>query len=67
MNQRGREILRAASPALPVITRYADVKSLDTRGQRIFSLEKQAGDIFALSTPSPLPCGMDMTEKSIIL
>ena len=67
MNERGREILRAVSPTLPVITRYADIESLDERGQHIFSLEQRAGDIFALAMPTPAPCGMDMTEKMIVL
>ncbi len=67
MNERGREILRAASPALPVITRYADIESLDGRGRHIFDLEVRAGDIFSLAVPDAAPCGMDMTEKMIIL
>lgn len=59
MNSRGREILREAKPSLPVITRYADVSSLDDRGRHIFALEERASDIFGLALPVPLPCGTE--------
>lgn len=67
MNEHGREILRKANPTLPIITRYADVSSLDERGRRIFELECRAGNIFALAAPNPQPCGSDMTAKMIVL
>ncbi len=67
MNERGREILSASKPTLPIITRYADVKNLPDFGREIFELECRATDLWALSLPSPAPCGMDCTSKLIVI
>lgn len=67
MNERGREILSAAKPALPIISRYADVKNLPDFAQEIFDLECRATDLWALSLPSPMPCGLDCTSKLIVV
>lgn len=66
MNTRGREILAAATPTLPVLTRTAQVAELDTRAQRIFALECTAADLQALAMGKPLPCGTDHTTKLIV-
>ena len=66
MNARGREILNAASPSLPILTRTAQLKDLDERCNRIFDLECTATDLHALCMPHPYPCGRDHTEKLII-
>ena len=66
MNARGREILAAAVPTLPLLTRTAQVSALDARAQRLFSLECAATDLHALAMPRPLPCGTDHTEKLIV-
>lgn len=63
MNETGSAILRAASPALPVVSRPADVKKLAAEGQRAFELEARADDLYALACPVPQPCGRDYTEK----
>lgn len=65
MNARGREILSAASPTLPVLTRTAQLRELNDRCHRIFSLECVATDLHALCMPSPIPCGTDYTQKLI--
>ena len=67
MNERGREILAAASPALPVVTRVSQIEKLDERAKHIFSLECTATDLHALAMPKPLPCGTDCTTKLILL
>lgn len=67
MNGRGREILSASKPALPIISRYADAKNLSCFGQEIFELECKATDLWALSLPSPAPCGLDMTSKLTVI
>ncbi len=65
MNARGREILSAASPTLPILTRTAQLSEMDDRCRRIFSLECVATDLHALCMPSPFPCGTDYTQKLI--
>ncbi|MBQ5725545.1 MAG: nucleotidyltransferase family protein [Clostridia bacterium] len=66
MNQRGREILSAASPTLPILTRPAQLEDMDERAKRIFRLESVATDLHALGMPTPLPCGSDYTQKLIV-
>ncbi len=67
MNERGREILAAAKPTLPIISRYADVKKLSPEAAKVFDLECRATDLWALSLPFPAPCGLDCTSKLIVL
>ncbi len=67
MNGRGREILSVAKPSLPVISRYADARNLPDSAREIFELECKATDLWALSLPSPAPCGLDMTSKLTVL
>ena len=66
MNERGREILSAASPTLPILTRTAQVTELDERAKRIFALECTATDLHALAMDKPQPCGTDHTAKLIV-
>lgn len=63
MNERGREILSAAAPTLPILTRTAQVRELSAEAQAIFALECCATDLHALTLSSPLPCGTDHTNK----
>lgn len=63
MNERGREILSAASPTLPILTRAAQVRELTADAQALFALECRATDLHALALTSPLPCGTDLTNK----
>lgn len=66
MNQRGQEILAAAKPNLPLISRTSQVNDLDERAKRIFALECVATDLHALTFPTPQPCGTDHTQKLIV-
>lgn len=66
MNARGREILAAARPSLPLLTRIAQLEEMDQRSKRIFALECVATDLHALSRPHPAPCGTDRTHKLCI-
>ncbi len=67
MNERGREIVSAAKPSLPIIARFTDTKNLPSCAKEIFELECKATDLWALSLPSPAPCGMDCTSKLIVM
>lgn len=66
MNDRGREILAAATPTLPILTRSAQIANLNERAKRIFALECTATDLHALTMAHPLPCGTDHTTKLIV-
>ncbi len=63
MNERGREILSAAAPTLPILSRTAQVRELSAEAQALFMLECRATDLHALALASPLPCGTDHTNK----
>ena len=66
MNERGREILAAASPVLPILSRATQISDTDEQTRRIFALECAATDLHALAMPNPLPCGTDFTTKLIV-
>ncbi len=56
-NEKGKEILNSAKPALPVVGRASQLKELDGRAGEIFSLECKADDIYALSFAPARECG----------
>lgn len=56
-NEKGKEILNSARPALPVVGRASQLKELDGRAGEIFSLECKADDIYALSFAPARECG----------
>ena len=60
-NSRGKEILSAAKPAVPVIHRASQVEKLDDTIRALWQLECRATDLHALAFPTPLPCGADYT------
>ena len=62
-SDRGREILSCAKPALPVIGRALQAKSLEGRGKEIFELECKADDIFALCFSPARECGESFRQK----
>ncbi len=63
MNDRGREILAAAKPTLPILTRAAQISTLSANAQTMIALEERATNLHALTLPVPLPCGTDWTNK----
>jgi len=64
-NERGREVLSAASPTLPILTRSTQLNNMSETARRVFELECTATDLHALGMPSPAPCGTDYTTKFI--
>ena len=62
-NKRGREVLSAASPTLPILTRSTQLDNMSETARRVFELECTATDLHALGMPSPAPCGTDYTTK----
>ena len=67
MTHTGQEILKEATPALPLAARPGDFQKLGGEALTLFQLEAQADDLYALSTPTPQPCGRDYTEKLLKL
>ena len=64
-NSRGKEILSAAKPSLPLLYRAAQVSKLDAEGQALWELETRATDLHALFCATPQPCGADFTTGLI--
>lgn len=66
MNGRGREILAAAGPALPLLIRARDADALDEGGKAVLAAECRADDLFALAQPVVQPCGQTLTRGVIV-
>ncbi len=62
-NEKGKEILSAAKPKVPVISRASQINALDDRAKEIFNLECTADDIYALSFSPARECGADFKAK----
>lgn len=65
-NGRGAELIRNAQSRLPLITKAADVASLGSDAQRIFSAECRAGDIYALCFDEIEACGGEKRVRPVI-
>lgn len=68
MNEKGREILRAAKEkaSLPIVTKAADFDGLSDRAKEVYSLEGMCTDVYSLATPVILPCGREQTTQVIV-
>ena len=66
MNSRGRALLSAANPKLPLVSSYKHIQALPQEAQNVYRLECHADDLWALMTPCVQPCGADMTTKLIV-
>jgi len=66
-NEKGQELLKQAknTSTLPIIMKSSQIKELDEYAQRVFDLECLSTDIYTLAMPTPLPCGMEMTENVV--
>jgi predicted nucleotidyltransferase len=62
-NEKGKEILSAAEPTLPIISRASQFNSLEGKAKDIFNLECTADDIYALSFSPARECGADFKTK----
>lgn len=60
-NERGKEILSAAQPTVPLLYRAAQVPKLDEECQALWALENRVTDLYGLTLANPLPCGEDCT------
>lgn len=66
MNGRGREILGAAKPSVPVITKHAQSGALGGFARTVYENELVCSDIYKTMAGTIGPCGTDMTEKIIL-
>ncbi|MDR1754027.1 MAG: nucleotidyltransferase family protein [Eubacterium sp.] len=67
MNSRGKEILSAVNPELPVDTSLFALSKNSASARRQANLENFCGNQYALCFKTPLPCGLDFTHKPVIL
>ncbi len=65
MNTRGKEILAAAAPTLPIVSQRRHMDALSSAARNIWATEQRASDLHALMLLRPLPCGTDLTTKLI--
>lgn len=56
--EKGREVLKAAKPLVPLVARASQVNGLDDSAKRIFELECKADDTHALCFSKPHECGI---------
>ncbi len=66
-NSTGEQILKAnakKSP-VPIVTTVAEIKKLSVSAQKVFEIENKATDLFSISLPQILPCGLEYTSKII--
>ncbi len=64
-NARGKEILAAATPAVPLIYRAAQLPKLGNDCQALWALENRVSDLYGLFFEMPFPCGTDCTTGLI--
>lgn len=51
--------------SLEVINKVSDINNLSASAKKVFETESRATDLFALSLPLPLECGLEYTRKII--
>ncbi len=63
VSEKGLDVVRAAREVrrLPVVTRASQVETLSPEAKRIWELETAAADAYALTLPTPFPCGREYT------
>ena len=66
MNERGREILSAASPALPIIARAKDAENISADGKILLSAEQRADNLAGLTAKPVQPCESTLSQTVIM-
>ena len=62
-NENGLSHLKSPQGIIPVITRAAQIKQLDSDAQSVFETECRATDIYNLCLGTPLECGAEQRMK----
>ncbi|MBR7132965.1 MAG: nucleotidyltransferase family protein [Clostridia bacterium] len=68
-NSRGELHLKEclSKSEIPLVLRTADINSLSDSAKKVFETESRATDLYSLSLPQPLECGLEYTSKIIKL
>ncbi len=68
-NKKGKEILKLIKKKsiIPIVTKQSDIKTLDNNAKYIFDLENKSTDLYNLCVSKPQKCGIDLTEKIVII
>ncbi len=66
MNERGREILSAAKPTLPIIARAKDADKISPEGKILLSAEQRADNLATLATSAVKPCESTLSQIVIM-
>ncbi len=61
-NERGKEILSASRPAVPLLYRASQIDKAGDECRAMWELETRATDLYNVAFPAPLPCGTDYTN-----
>ena len=66
-NKTGEQLLKTKlkNSPVPVVTTVAEIKRLNEDAQKVFLAETRATDLYSLSLPQVLPCGLEYTSKII--
>lgn len=65
-NPRGREILdKAKTAAAPLFGRVSQAERFTGTARQVWELENRAADMYALTLPTPFPCGAECTTGMI--
>ncbi len=66
-NKTGEQLLKTKfkNSPVPIVTTVAEIKRLNEDVQKVFLAEARATDLFSLSLPQVLPCGLEYTSKII--
>lgn len=69
IGENGADILRRAKQKslLPIISRYSETNTLNSKAEKIMELESRATDLYALCMPHAGPCGLDRCTKLIVV
>lgn len=64
-NKEGEQLIKLSKPKLPLVVNSKDIAKLSSGAKKLFEIESNAEDIFALSTPKVLKCGLAYTNGII--
>lgn len=66
-NERGLELLSGENISLPIVTKHAEIASLDKESRALYALQCRAGDLYALCTKEKRACGLEQTSSIQII
>lgn len=64
-NKKGEQILKNASPSVPLILRGGDYLKLEGFAKECFDIQNRASDLYAMAKKQKAPCGNEFTARLI--